>query len=239
VVGTFEALPVGFLTADIRPYCYPMCYQGGVRLLTPGPTFDGQSYVCPACGAFAQQQWFTVSYNPSGGGRVAWERLRRVVCQVCFVEQIWYTERLLHPDVSPVPPPNPDLGDDVIGDYREAASILTRSPRGAAALLRLALQKLCVRLGKPGKNINDDIASLVADGLPITIQQALDVLRVVGNNAVHPGQIDLQDDPATASGLFGLLNLIADNRISEPRRIAEMFSALPETARIAIQERDG
>jgi hypothetical protein len=142
------------------------------------------------------------------------------------------------PDRVNVPAPNEDLSDDVRADYTEAASILARSPRGSAALLRLALQKLCVQLGEKGDRINDDIKALVEKGLPVRVQQALDVLRVVGNNAVHPGQIDLRDDSATAGSLFNLVNLIAEDRITEPKRVEAMFAQLPVEARAAIEKRD-
>ncbi|WP_424033423.1 DUF4145 domain-containing protein [Methylocella sp.] len=49
------------------------------------------------------------------------------------------------------------------------------------------MQKLCVELGEKGKNIDDDIANLVKKGLSPELQQALDILRVIGNEAVHHG----------------------------------------------------
>lgn len=131
------------------------------------------------------------------------------------------------------------MPDDIRRDHDEASTILDLSPRGSAALVRLAIQKLCKHLGQPGKNINDDIRALVADGLDSRIQKALDVVRVVGNNAVHPGQIDLRDDRATAESLFRLLNLIVERMISEPKHVDEIYAALPEEARKAIEKRDG
>ena len=161
-----------------------------------------------------------------------------VECDACDAPQLWYEDQMLVPDRPAVAPPNQDLADDIKADYLEAGSIVGRSPRGAAALLRLALQKLCGQLGEPGKNINDDIKSLVQKGLPVQLQQALDFLRVVGNNAVHPGELDIRDDRDTAMRLFDLINLIAENRISEPKRIAAMYEALPARTRQGIQDRD-
>lgn len=160
-------------------------------------------------------------------------------CFNCNEIAIWIYDRLAWPRRGEGPLPNPDLPEDVRSDYEEASTILDLSPRGAAALLRLAIQKLCKHLGEKGQNINDDIAALVKKGLDVRVQQALDVVRVIGNNAVHPGQIDLRDDRATAEKLFGLTNLIAEIMISQPKHVSAMFTSLPEDARKAIEKRDG
>ena len=137
------------------------------------------------------------------------------------------------------PDPNADLPDEVRTDYDEASTILDLSPRGAAALLRLCIQKLCKHLGEKGENINDDIKALVKKGVDVRVQRSLDVVRVIGNNAVHPGQIDLSDNRATAEMLFRLVNLIADKTITEPKHVEEVYGNLPEGARKAIEKRDG
>lgn len=171
----------------------------------------------------------------------AWTELFNVNVSTCFNcsnHCVWVHEKMVYPTIGEAPPANPDMSDDIRRDYNEASAILDISPRGAAALIRLAIQKLCKELGQPGKNINDDIGSLVALGLDRRIQQALDVVRVIGNQAVHPGQIDLRDDRATAVSLFNLLNLIVDKLISEPKHIEEMYSTLPEGQLAAIQRRD-
>ena len=137
-----------------------------------------------------------------------------------------------------VPPPNPDLPDHITTDYEEAGTILELSPRGAAALLRLCIQNLCKYLGKPGKNLNDDIGALVAKGLDGRVQQALDTVRVLGNEAIHPGTLDLKDDRQTVKKMFGLVNVIAETMITIPRERDDLFNTLPENKRKAIDNRD-
>jgi hypothetical protein len=159
-------------------------------------------------------------------------------CYVCKKIAVWVHEALVFPASKFDVPPNADLPDSIKKDFEEARRIVDGSPRGAAALLRLCVQKLCKHLGKPGKNIDDDIGSLVKDGLNPLVQQSLDIVRVVGNESVHPGTIDLNDDKDTAIRLFELVNAIADQMISHPKNVKEMYSKLPELKRKAIEKRD-
>lgn len=133
---------------------------------------------------------------------------------------------------------NEDLPDEIKADYNEAKNIVNLSPKGATALLRLALQKLCMAIGETGKNINDDIASLVKKGLPIQVQQALDIVRVSGNHAVHPGLIEDDDRLENALALFGLINFIGNHFITQPKIIAGFYNKLPERDRNNIAKRD-
>ena len=122
--------------------------------------------------------------------------------------------------------------------YEEARGIFSRSPKAAVALLRLAIQKLMPELGERGDNINNDIKSLVAKGLPVQVQQAFDFCRVVGNNAVHPGEIKLNDTPEMGQHLFNMINFIVEDRITRPKQIAALYAKLPEAARAAVEKRD-
>jgi Domain of unknown function (DUF4145) len=160
-------------------------------------------------------------------------------CHACQGFTIWVEDKIIYPVKETTIAAHEDLPEPIRSDFEEAASIVNRSPRGAAALLRLCIQKLMVVLGEKGENINDDIASLVKKGLDVDIQRALDIVRVIGNSAVHPGTIDLKDDKATAVKLFELLNIIVEREIATPKRIAALFDGLPPTALAAIQKRDG
>lgn len=160
------------------------------------------------------------------------------LCFSCRKGALWVDHKLVWPEVVATVEPNDDLPSDVRADFIEARSIVHKSPRGAAALMRLVVQKLCAHLGGDGKNIDADIATLVSKGLSPMVQQALDVVRVVGNNAVHPGQIDLRDDPGTVMTLFSLVNAIADQMISQPKRLEQIYQGLPAGALSAIEARN-
>jgi hypothetical protein len=206
------------------------------------PAYQEDGFHCPHCGYYAHQRFTRefIACFPTGSnldlnrGDVCAASL----CQKCNRVCIWHGKKLVVPRVVLGPPPHDDLPAEPKADYEEARSIAADSPRAAAALLRLSLQKLCRALGEPGKDINTDIGSLVKKGLPARIQQALDILRVVGNECVHPGTMDLRDDVETVGKLFALVNLIVQDRITEPKEIDKLYGSLPPEKRKGIEDRD-
>ncbi|WP_210501769.1 DUF4145 domain-containing protein [Pantoea ananatis] len=193
------------------------------------------SFHCPHCHVLALQYWNSL-YRSRGG-----LTLKDFVCSTCtYCSQatLWYNQKIVFPLTLTAPIANEDMPDDCLGVYNEARSIASLSPKGAAALLRLCIQMLMPHLGQKGKNINEDIGVLVKSGLPVQVQQALDVCRVIGNNAVHPGEIMFDEENKVVNTLFGLVNFIVENQITQPKQLAAMYESLPDGAKEGISKRD-
>ena len=207
------------------------------------PEFYKKAFNCPHCRAYAHMQW------QSKEQRVYY----RAICVHCKKYSIWRVTQIIpygvdysakegemiYPDFGSAPLPAEDMPEDVKKDYEEAARIFIKSPRGAAALLRLGLQKLCIHLGEEGKNINSDIRSLVNKGVfSGQVVKVADTLRITGNNAVHPGQISDEDFDRAAGKMFDLINFIVKKAITEPKELDELYQLMPENARNAAEEKD-
>jgi len=212
------------------------------------PQYNKNAFHCPHCGILADQTWsmeiqgIYVHHRSNGiSERTSYilSGMASAKCAHCGKVSIWVNQKIVYPLTGNIESVNSDLPQDIQDDYNEAMNIVNLSPRGASALLRLAIQKLCIHLGEKGRNINEDIGNLVKKGLPQTIQQALDSVRVVGNNAVHPGVIDLNDRAEVAEALFGFVNIIADVLLTQPKKIQEYYDKnVPEGAKDKIEERD-
>ena len=159
-------------------------------------------------------------------------------CYNCSEITIWVHDQIVYPNSKIEILPNQDLPPHIKRLFEEAREIVGSSPKGAAALLRLSIQYLCKELGESGTKIDKDIASLVAKGLNPLVQKALDVVRVIGNEAVHPGEINLDDNRKIALQLFDLVNLIANQMISHPKQVQSLYSGLPENKLKGIEQRD-
>ena len=204
------------------------------------PTYGIDAFNCPHCHAFSAMSW--------GDAKSDWQRsnysasvddVEFAYCARCHAWSIWLgKEEMLYPKNISVDDANDDLPEGVKQDYIEAASILQDSPRGAGALLRLAIQKLVDSLVDGEDDLNKKIGTLVGRGLDDKIKKALDIVRVIGNEAVHPGQIDLNDSPQIVRQLFKLVNIIGQKMITEPKELDEMYSLLPAEKKAGIDARD-
>ena len=217
-------------------------------MATKPPSFKVTAFDCPHCNAYAHMEWEVLyaqatraGWRPSSYIQSTCTHCREAACWIGLTksdEGRWLTARMVEPLTQVAPHPHPDMPAAVKIDFEEARRIQCDSPRAAAALLRLCIQKLCKHLGESGTNINADIGSLVRKGLPVEVQQSLDVVRVIGNNAVHPGEISPEDVASVSNSLFELVNYIVEDRIARPEKLKMLFNALPEPALAGIQARD-
>ena len=141
---------------------------------------------------------------------------------------------MVHPFSCPVDDPNSDMPDAVKERYIEASKVVGLSPISAAALLRLALQVLLKEIlqDESSGKIHTDIQKLMDKPIDSSLVKALDIIRITGNESVHPGTLDLNEDKEDALYLFDLLNMICDQFFTQPRKMHEMYEKMPENKRI-------
>lgn len=213
------------------------------------PSFRAESFNCPRCGAFAGMGWHDLLLNSSAYASITFS-----ICAACQKPSVWTdddggsvpaphtpmlgllggTQTLIFPSKCVAPQAEDDMPEDVRIDFEEARLVFNHSPRAAAALLRLCVQKLCQELlGKKG-DIHKQIGELVDKGLPPRVLKAFDTIRIFGNESVHPGTVNLNDTPEVALALFSLLNMAVRHCITEERELEAIRALTPETKRREI-----
>lgn len=208
------------------------------------PDLSKESFTCPHCGTLSLMRYEYIGYDGPDAVSMLPRRgpgFEYVIIASCLHSKgktIWINDQYVYPDIV-AEEANPDMPEPVKQLYNEAGLIYSKSPRAACALLRLGIDRLCNELGENDRDINKNIGALVKKGLPQSVQQALDVVRVVGNKAVHPGQIDFDvDDVGTATMLMRLLNIVVERMITEPNEINSLYQGLPSSVKESIDRRD-
>ena len=210
------------------------------------PELYKKVFTCSFCGGNNQHNWGLYSrssinlwagQHPSPYIKVE-KKLATSVCEVWHNFTLWLDGKQIYPLNSGIEEPNIDMPENIKNLYLEARDVYPISKKSSAALLRLALQLLCKDLGEEGKNINTDIANLVKKGLPEIVQQALDTVRITGNQAVHPGELNLDENVDLVESLFWILNFIIEETYSKKRKMNELYNKLPKNLLEAIEKRD-
>lgn len=187
------------------------------------PELGKKAFNCPHCGALAQM-WFYDSLYIS--------QLLMGKCQACQGINLWIGNKMVYPKSILTPPPTDDMPEEVKKTYNEASQVLNDSPRAACALLRLALEELLLYLQEncvEYKSLQHDtlyknIDGLAKLGISSRLKKAFEIVRITGNNAIHPGRLDINDNLDIAYALFDLLNIITQETITHPKELDEMFN---------------
>lgn len=123
-------------------------------------------------------------------------------------------------EITNVEQPVKCMPDNIKSIYEEAASIVDKSPRAAATLLRLALQSLLEKIihDKKLKSIYDAINNQLDPNTPDFIKDIMNIVRKEGNNSAHKadykelGYINIKDNNSKAMKdanlLFHYINII-------------------------------
>ena len=220
------------------------------------PTNMADSYTCPFCDTTSIQEWFVPhfmekvesydeekgQYAPSSKQNVFHPPLKGseytewafAQCAHCRRVTVWHSGHLVFPESVSGIVPNEDMPDDIKLLFIEADSIYAKSPRASAALLRLALQELLNEV------LGDKAESSIFENTKLVQQQrrcseelikAMDIIRYEGNESVHPGEINLNDNADEATYLFVLLNMICYELFSAPKRLKESYALIPGSKR--------
>ncbi len=146
---------------------------------------DNTAFECPYCGTFIGPRWEDLGWIGEDATRSS--KIDGTRCLACGGHLISLGGSVVYPSGLIGPAASTDMPDLVRTEYDEARQVGAASPRAAVALLRLAVQKLVDQL-KPGKgDLNVKIGMLADEGaIPPKLVKMLDVVRVTGNNAVHP-----------------------------------------------------
>ncbi|AVO60663.1 DUF4145 domain-containing protein [Pseudomonas chlororaphis] len=200
------------------------------------PEFYKDLFTCPHCSALSHMGWNAMCVNQAPliytsrctcGEFAFWVPTGEYSTLFSRHQQ----GKIIYPLMSVAPAAEADMPPDIQVDYEEARQVFNHSPRAAAALLRLCVQKLCHELlGKKG-DIHKQIGELVEKGLPSRVLKAFDTIRIFGNESVHPGTVNLNDTPDVALALFSLLNMAVRYCITEEKELEAIRALTPEAKR--------
>ena len=204
------------------------------------PQYELTNFNCPYCNAFAHQQSYKLLqqrgiqyYDVPNDAKITF-------CYSCKKSSFWIDRQMVYPKLVTQPIAHYDMPENVKELYNEARLVCELSPRSAATLLRVSLERLVEYLGFKTGNLNQRISNLKSKGLSEKIINSLDIVRIYGNDGAHNNEMNMdgKDSSEIVNKLFWLVNVIVEKVITEPKVIDGIYLQLPETKKDAIGNRD-
>ncbi|WP_078549253.1 DUF4145 domain-containing protein [Litchfieldia alkalitelluris] len=228
--------------------------------------FKREIFTCPYCNGDEKQNWFhfkdkldkenkidSVKIGASialkgiplitkFNGTINYKMLSELsfsICAGCTGYIIWKSGIRLYPNEITLPKSSKYMPKDAADIFEEARLIFDASPRSSSALLRLSLEMILRSiLNENKKTLNQMIGQLATENIDEHTKKGLDILRYYGNQSVHTGEINIEEDKDSVIFLFDLINYIVDDLIGKKQKIDEQYSKIPHAVRKAILKRD-
>jgi Domain of unknown function (DUF4145) len=173
-------------------------------------------------------------------------RWRAAQCASCEQWSIWFDDKMVHPARPAGAPPHQDMPVGVRDLYREAAAVAAVSRRAGAALARATVERLVKELDPdaPRRARLDQRIGRLRDRVSTPLAQLLDVVRFVGNGALHVDEqpdelvIITMDDttgPALVEMMLQVANDLVDELITRPKTTSGYWDKLPDGVKAALQ----
>ena len=185
-----------------------------------------------------EHRWFYAALCVASGCVTIWLRIRHIEGTTTSFE-----EKMVYPPASHGARPSVDMPASAQRLYEEAGNVLPGSPRAAAALLRMCTEDIIKSLTPKhdGRGRLDEKAPLYKhveflqknDALwpGEEIDTALEILRLIGNEAVHSPRMIQRDGDSEriAKSLFMLVDMITQSLITRRRETSELKQLITES----------
>jgi hypothetical protein len=195
---------------------------------------------CPHCRTAFHEAWFDAHLQTVPEGHYIAQHLicpecRRIVINLKHVTPDGGTvveTHLLWPKHSTRPVPS-EVDARFADDFREAAAVISISPKASAAVSRRCLQDvLREKAGVKAPNLDQEIQKVMdSKATPTWLSENLDAVRVVGNFAAHPTKstqsgavVDVE--PGEAEFLLDVLEGLFDFYFVQPAKSQAQRAAI-------------
>lgn len=185
------------------------------------------------------------------GSRCYWEIVSKIPDNVSLKDCNLQTEyshevKLIYPQISLIDKPNKDMDQKDKDWFNEARDIFDRSPKAAGALLRSVLESILRKkffekhsTSMLGSILNDNV---VKNMLGNDVMSVCETCKLIGNNASHSNGlallIDENEQKEQVILLFKLINLVANEIISEPLKKKNLLNEAKEVGEKLTKNKD-
>ena len=154
-------------------------------------------------------------------------------CIMCHDLCVWQYDgnnrKLLYPRELIYKPLPENIGEEISTPYEQARIIASDSPPAACMLLRLCLEKICIKLKVKKQNLVDMIEEVSSKyAFTPMFEMNMEVIRLAGNISAHKDLNNKEIDFKGVTKLISFTHLLIEYTIEKEKNIKAMHKKLKD-----------